>query len=373
MPDSSAPPAIDRPPARDGVQIDPNKPTDLKTVFLGGLLLLAALTVCYNAAEIILPIILAFVLNLVFQPVSRGLGNLHIPRILAALIIVVAFVAAIALLGYVIITAITAWIPQVPQMLPKIQERLSFISRPMASLQRVFEHIQNLTPGGGGGGGAAKQVAVQSTPISERMLTGVREFGGGALEMVLVLFFLLIAGDRFLRRLVEILPRFQDKRQAVDISQQIEHDISVYLATITIMNTLVGIATGLMAWLVGLGDPLLWGTIAFLLNYVPVLGPTAGVFMFLVVGLVTMDTLWLALLPPALYLLIHVCEGETITPLILAGRFTLNPVLVMVSLIFWYWMWGVAGAILSTPLLAIAKIICDRIEKLRPVGHFIEG
>jgi predicted PurR-regulated permease PerM len=209
--------------------------------------------------------------------------------------------------------------------------------------------------------------------MSERIMTGVRQVGGGALEMVLVLFFLLIAGDRFLRRLVEILPRFQDKRQAVDISQQIEHDISAYLATITIMNMLVGIATGVMTWLVGLGTPLLWGTIAFLLNFVPVLGPTAGVVMFTLVGLVMMDSLWTAFLPPALYLMIHVAEGETVTPLILAGRFTLNPVLVMVSLIFWYWMWGVAGAILSTPLLAIAKIVCDRIEKLRPFGHFIGG
>jgi predicted PurR-regulated permease PerM len=372
MPDSSAPGAIERPQPKSDVQIDPDKPTDLKTVFLGGLLLLAGLAVCYTGAEIILPIVLAFVLNLVFQPVLRGLENLHIPRILAALIIALIFVAAIALLGYVIVTAITAWVPQVPQMLPKIQERISFISKPMASLQRVFEHIQNLAPGSGGGG-AGKQVAVQGAPVSERILTGVRQVGGGVLEMVLVLFFLLIAGDRFLRRLVEILPRFEDKRQAVDISQRIEHDISVYLATITVMNTLVGIATGLMAWLVGLGDPLLWGTIAFLLNYVPVLGPTAGVFLFMIVGLVMMDTLWMAFLPPALYLLIHICEGETITPLILAGRFTLNPVLVMVSLIFWYWMWGVAGAILSTPLLAIAKIVCDRIETLRPVGHFIEG
>jgi predicted PurR-regulated permease PerM len=367
MPDSSAP----TPPARNNVQIDADRPTDLKTVFLGALAGLAVLAVCYAGAEIILPIILALVLNLVFQPVLRGLENLYIPRILAALILVVLFVAAIILLGYFVVTAITAWIPQLPHLLPKLQERISFVSRPIASLQRVFDHIQDLAPGGGAG--AAPHVAVQSTPISERIMTGVRQVGGGAFEMVLVLFFLLIAGDRFLRRLVEILPRFEDKRQAVDISQRIEHDISVYLATITIMNTLVGIATGAMTWLVGLGSPLLWGTIAFLLNYVPVLGPTAGVIMFMVVGLVMMDTVWMAFLPPALYLMIHVAEGETITPLILAGRFTLNPVLVMVSLIFWYWMWGVAGAILSTPLLAIAKIVCDRIEKLRPFGHFIEG
>lgn len=368
MPDSSTSNSIDRPPPGD-VQIDPDKPTDLKTVFLGGLLLVAVLAVCYTGAEIILPIFLALVLNLMFQPVLRGLENLHIPRILAALIIILLFAGLVALIGYFVIGSLAQLVPQFPQILPKIQEKLRIVNQPIQSLQQALQHLQHIAPGGG----AEQQVAIQSSSMSDKLIYGLREFGGGAFEMVLVLFFLLIAGDRFLRRLVEILPRFQDKRQAVDISQQIEHDISVYLATITVMNTLVGIATGVMTWAVGLGEPLFWGTIAFLLNYVPVLGPTAGVIMFTVVGLVSMPTLWAAALPPSLYLLIHICEGETITPMILAGRFTLNPVLVMISLIFWYWMWGVAGAVLSTPLLAIAKIVCDRIETLKPVGHFIEG
>ena len=165
---------------------------------------------------------------------------------------------------------------------------------------------------------------MQSTPLAERVLVGIRMLAGGAFTTLLVLFFVLVSGEIFLRRLVEILPRFKDKKQLVDISQQIEADISVYLATITMMNTLVGIATGVMAWLCGLGDPLLWGTFAFLLNYVPVLGPTAGVMIFLVVGLVSLDPLWFALLPAALYLLIHVAEGETVTPMLLASRFTLR-------------------------------------------------
>src|SRR5579872_414408 len=365
MPDTTQLPATS-----EDVTINPDQPADPKTVFLGGLLALAALAACYGAAEIILPIILAFVLNLVFRPVLRALENLYVPRILAALIIILLFAGLVALIGYFVIGSLAQLVPQVPQILPKIQEKLRIVNQPIHSLQQALQHLQHVAPGSDGG---QQQVAVQSTSMSETLIYGLREFGGGAFEMVLVLFFLLIAGDRFLRKLVEILPRFQDKRQAVDISQQIEHDISIYLATITVMNTLVGIATGAMTWLVGLGDPLFWGTIAFLLNYVPVLGPTAGVIMFAVVGLVTMPTLWSAALPPSLYLLIHICEGETVTPMILAGRFTLNPVVVMISLIIWYWMWGVAGAILSTPLLAIVKIVCDRVDKLKPVGHFIEG
>jgi predicted PurR-regulated permease PerM len=143
---------------------------------------------------------------------------------------------------------------------------------------------------------------------------------------VLFLFFLLVHGDTFLRRVVEILPRFSNKRQAVDISQKIESDISAYLITITIMNAVVGTATAIVMWYTGLGDPILWGTVAFLLNYVPIVGPACGVAIFLLAGLLTIDTLWQAFLPAVLYLGIHFAEGELITPTLLAKRFTLNPV-----------------------------------------------
>ena len=182
-----------------------------------------------------------------------------------------------------------------------------------------------------------------------------------------------MAGETFLRRLAEIVPNFSDKRKVVALSQQIEADISAYLLTITVMNAAVGAATGLAIWTSGLGDPLLWGGIAFLLNYVPIMGPVVGVFVFLLAGLVTIDSLGQALLPAALYLAIHLIEGETVTPMLLARRFTLNPVIVMISLLFWFWMWGVPGAILAVPMLAIVKIVCDGVTSLSAIGHFLEG
>jgi hypothetical protein len=128
------------------------------------------------------------------------------------------------------------------------------------------------------------------------------------------------------------------------------------------MNLAVGVATGAVMAFCGVGDPLLWGTVAFLLKYIPILGPMIGVVVFLLVGLLTIETLWLAFLPAGLYLIIHLAEGETVTPMLLARRFTINPVLVILELVFRYWMWGVPGAILATPMLAITKIICDRIR-----------
>ena len=345
-------------------------PIELRTVFLGGLFALAAFAAFYVAAEIVLPIVLALVLNLVFRPVLRSLERAHLPRWLAALIIVLALVALVVGLGLLLAGPLTGWLGKLPETIPQLQQRLSFLSGSIRTVERALEHVQNLATSAGPG---TPQVAVQNTTLAVSLLADIRLVASGAFTTLLVLFFVLVSGETFLRRLVELLPRFGDKRQVVDISQQIEADISVYLATITMMNTLVGIATGVMAWLCGLGDPLLWGTFAFLLNYVPVLGPTAGVMLFLVVGLVSLDPLWFAFVPAALYLTIHVAEGETITPMLLASRFTVNPVLIILGVIFWYWMWGVCGAILATPLLAIAKIVCDRIEPLRPVGHFIGG
>jgi predicted PurR-regulated permease PerM len=345
-------------------------PSDIKTVFLGGLFLLAMLAACYVASEIVLPIVLAFVLSLVLQPAMRVFERIRLPRGIAAMLLILVLFGTLGGLGTALSGPAANWAQKLPTGIPKLQERLSFLSRPIAALQKFAEQAQGLTQGGER---KAVPVAVQGSGLSDQLLSGTRSFASGLLETVLVLFFLLVSGDTFLRRLVEILPRFKNKRQAVDISQQIESDVSVYLFTITIMNVAVGVATGAVMAFCGVGDPILWGTVAFLLNYIPILGPMIGVVVFLLAGLLSIDLLWLAFLPAGLYLLIHLVEGETVTPMLLARRFTINPVLVILSLVFWYWMWGVPGAVLSTPMLAITKIICDRIRPLMAFGHFMEG
>lgn len=363
MPDTaSPPPEADLEPIEEGYAVEP------RTVFLGGLLLLAVLAACYAAAEIVLPIVLAFVLSAVLRPILRVLEEMRLPRFLAALVIVLALVSLVVVIGLLLSGPLSSWISRLPQTIPQLQQRLQWISAPIHSLQNAVAHIEKLSPVGGG-----PALSVTTTTLAERLLAEARHVAGEGFTTMLVLFFVLMSGETFLRRLVEILPRFKDKRQAVAISQQIEQDISIYLATITMMNTFVGIAVAAMSAVCGLGDPLLWGIIAFLLNFVPILGPTAGVMLFLVAGLVTINPLWAAFLPAALYFLIHLAEGETITPLLLARRFTVNPVLIVLGVVFWYWLWGIVGAVLATPMLAILKIVCDRIERLQPIGHLIGG
>ena len=345
-------------------------PSDIKAVFLGGLFFLGMLVACYVAAEIVLPIVLAFVLSLVLEPAMRALERFRLPRGIATMLIIVALFGTLGGLGTALSGPAASWAEKLPTGVPKLQERLRFLSRPIAAIEKFADQAQSLAQGDQP---KAVAVAVQGSGLSDRLLSGTRTLAGGFLQTVLVLFFLLVSGDTFLRRLVEILPRFKEKRQAVDISQQIESDVSAYLFTITIMNLAVGAVTAVATALCGLGDPLLWGTLAFLLNYIPILGPMIGVVVFLLAGLLSIDSLWVAFLPAGLYLLIHLVEGETVTPMLLARRFTINPVLVVLGLVFWYWMWGVPGAILSTPMLAITKIICDRIRPLMAFGHFMEG
>jgi predicted PurR-regulated permease PerM len=382
MPDTVIPPRANadlvpsEPIGAEATEAEPTREerlAQLRTVFVGGLLGLALLAACYAAAEIVLPILLAFILNLVFRPVLRVLLRARLPQPVAALIIVLSLVALFGGFAMLLSSPVSGWISRLPETLPRIEQRVKVLSSPIKSLQGALQHVQGLAPVGGGGqqGAAAQGTAQQGTPLTQKILTQVWTVAGGAFTTLVALFFILVSGETFLRRLVEVLPRFKIKRQVVDISQEIEDDLSIYLGTITMMNSLVGVATGMVAWLCGLGDPLLWGTLAFLLNYVPILGPTVGVITFFLAGLVTLDPLWMAFVPAGLYILIHVAEGETVTPMLLAHRFTVNPVLVMVGVFFWYWMWGVVGAILATPLLAITKIVCDRIEPLQPVGHFI--
>jgi predicted PurR-regulated permease PerM len=314
------------------------------------------------ASDVVLPIVLALVLSLLFNPGMRLLARAHVPRPLAALLLMLAVFGAIVAIGAAMAGPAASWAQKLPGGITRIEERLQILSHPIQTLQSFLHQFDNLSASGGSG-----------PTIAQTLFKGTQHFATGFFEMLLVLFFLLVSGDTFLRRLVEVVPTFRDKRRVVALFQEVEDNISAYLVTITLMNAAVGIVTGLAMWACGLSDPLLWGAVAFLLNYVPIMGPVVGVGLFFLAALLTIDPLWQVCLPPGLYLVIHLVEGEAVTPMLLARRFTLNPVLIIISLIFWFWMWGAPGAVLAVPLLAIAKIICDGVGPLAPIGHFLEG
>jgi predicted PurR-regulated permease PerM len=340
-------------------------PTDPRTIYLGGLFFLACLAVLYVAAEIVLPLVLAIVLKLLLQPLVRLLERIRIPRaagaILSVLLVLVAFGASVSMLA----GPAAAWAAKLPEAIPKLRDSLSVLHQPIDAAQHLMQQL--------GGDGSAETPAVKPSTLVGAVLSGSASATSGLFTTLLILFYLLVSGEIFLRRLVEILPRFKDKRSAVALAADIEKNVSIYLLTISCINALVGVATSGVMWLCGVENPVLWGAVAFMLNFVPILGPMVGIVVFLMASVLSLGVSWWAVLPVALYLGIHIIEGEIFTPMLLARRFTINPVAVILALIFWYWMWGVTGAVLAVPLLAVTKIICDDLRPLRAFGHLLEG
>jgi predicted PurR-regulated permease PerM len=349
---------------------DPSSPQSVAVLILTGLALIFAL---YAGRDVVLPIALALVLKLMLTPIMNFLCNrLGIPQAISAIFLIVCLFGATAAVALTISAPASGWIQKAPEILPDLKQKLQGLREPINYLQQAFSELQSIAS-------SPDQAAVSAPTVTVKEVSGVAStLALGTLAMLsrflatmVVLFFMLAAGDRLLRGFIEVLPRFSDKRQAVDIATEIQQHIGGYLLTITLMNALVGIATGLAMQWSGLGDPILWGALAFLLNYVPILGPLTGIGIFLIAGIVALEWPWSALLPSGLYLLIHVVEGEIITPMLLAKRFKLNPLLVIVSLFFWHALWGIPGALLAVPLLAMFKIVCDHVEPLKPAAHII--
>ena len=324
----------------------------------------------YVAAEIVLPLILAIVLKLLLQPFVRLLESIHIPRAIGALVsvllVLVVFGGTISMLA----GPAADWAGKLPDAIPKLRDSLGFLHQPIEAAQRMMKQISGFA---GGRVAAPEGPAVKPASLLGAVVSGSATATSGLFTTLLILFYMLVSGETFLRRMVEILPRFKDKRQAVELSQHIERDVSAYLLTVTCINVLVGVATGCVMWLCGVANPVLWGAVAFVVNFVPILGPMVGIVIFLMASVMSLGVVWWALLPVGLYLGIHIIEGEIATPMLLSRRFTINPVAVILALIFWYWMWGVTGAILAVPLLAITKIICDDLRPLRALGHLLEN
>jgi predicted PurR-regulated permease PerM len=355
-------------------------PTNPQTIFLGGLFAFAVMAAMYVTAEILLPVILAIVLKLLLQPLVRLLERLYIPRGVGAafsvLLVLAVFGGGISALA----GPAASWAGKLPEALPKLRDSMVILKQPIDAIEYMSRQLQGVTGGDATAQSPSSPEAASSqgptlkpSTLLGALFSGTATVTSGLFSTLLVLFYLLVSGETFLRRLVEILPRFKDKRAAVELSLHIERDVSAYLLTVTCINAVVGIATGLVMWFCGVGNPSLWGAVAFTLNFVPILGAMVGIVVFLMASILSLGVTWWALLPVGLYFAIHIAEGEFATPMVLARRFTINPVAVILALIFWYWMWGVVGAILAVPLLAITKIVCDDLRPLRAIGHLLEA
>ena len=363
----SAKPAAQSPASSNEGDLSNGLSVNVHTILLTGIFVILLFAVLYVSGAIAVPIICAFLLSLLLQPAMKPLVSLHIPKSISAVLLILIFLGGLGLVCATISAPAAQWISKGPESLIKLQDRISSLMGPIEAVRQVSKEVNMIATGSD-----VPVAAPASTMlgVGTILFSGTRDLAAGLGTMVLLLFFLLVTGDLFLRRLVEVLPTLSNKKQAVEIAREIERNISTYLITITAMNAAVGVATGVITYLCGVPNPSLWGALAFALNYLLILGPLGLMGILLLVGLLTFGTFTQALAPVLGYLVIHIIEGA-VTPLVLARRFELNPVIVIMSLVFWYWMWGIPGALVSVPLLTSFKIVCDRIEPLMPLGHFL--
>ena len=357
-------------PASPAASPEPIVGWDMTSMLLFGIFGMMALAALYFVRELAIPVVLAFILNALFQPAMRLMARIGVPRVLSALVVVVMLCGLLAAVVFPLSGPASGWLAQAPEATQKLESWFQVLKHPFEQFAVVSAGVEKLADNNAQ---PVIPVTVKGESLGGMLFSGTRSALIGLFTTMLLLFFLLIAGDMFLRRMVELLPTYSDRKQVVEISRQIERNISQYLVTISVMNLIVGIITGVAAHFCGLADPLLWGTLAFVLNYIPIIGPLCCTAALFLAGLLTFDSAWLAMLPAGIYLVVHLIEADSVTPMLLARRFTINPVLVIIAIVFWYWMWGVMGAFLAVPMLAAFKLVCDRVGPLAAIGHFIGG
>ena len=344
------------------------------------LAVLAVFGVLYWARAVFLPIAAAMILNFLLEPLVRGLGTLRVGKLwlpppIAALVVLLGAGLVLAGVGSLIYPAVQAQLAEAPAMIRDVQREfapaLSAIERLESSADATQQSAAAADPIEGED---PTDVSLTPAGFADGMLTATLELGTLLFATFILLYFLLAAGDEFARKCVEVTPRLEDKVEVVALIKDAQRGISTYLLTITAINCGLGVAIGVSLYLLGMPNPILWGAMATLLNFIPYFGAIVGAIAVGLVAFSSMpDTPGYALLIPAVYFSWTTIEGNFVTPSILGYKLNLNAPVIFAWLLLWGWMWGVPGVLLGVPMLAALKIACDHIPVLRPVGKFLVG
>ena len=343
------------------------KPFDVGSIALTGLFILALFYTIYFMRSVLLPIVLALLLSYLLRPIVRGLARLKIPLPVGSALILIGLLAVVSSGISALATPTVTWLQKAPAGLTELQRKLSPVKRSVAQVTQATGEIEKLASTNA----EIKTVEVKRHPITEIFFMRTPEFIASAVLSLILLYFLLMYDQAFIAKLVKLLPTFSDKKTAVAIAHDIESQVSRYLFTITAINACLGLAVGTAVGLFGLRNPVMWGVMVALLNFVPYLGALTGIICMTIGATLSFDSLGYALIFPAVYLAFGTLEGSFITPWIMGRSLTLNPVIILLSLTFWGWMWGIVGIILAVPILAAFKIFCAHIKPMEPLAEFL--
>jgi predicted PurR-regulated permease PerM len=345
------------------------EPISLPSIALKGLFVLAIFYTLKLASSFFVPLVLAILLKFLFASVIRGMERFYIPPPVGAVIVVVGFLSVLGFGVYQLAAPAREWMAKLPETARQIEGKLANLKKSVREVSKASEEVDRLT--NLGGKEKIQRVEVRKPSLGETLLGPTQDFLVSAGVLVILLFFLLASEDLFLRKLVAVLPHLREKKLAVEITRQIELDVSAYLLTITLINALFGTAVGLAMFFLGMPNPVLWGVMAGLLHYVPFLGALAGISIVTLVALVTLESTSTILLVPTIYFALNLLEEYVVLPVVIGRRLMLNSVIVLLWLVFWAWLWGIPGALMAVPLLAIVKIVADHLDPLASLAEFI--
>lgn len=331
------------------------------------LVYLAAAYTVWAAASLLFPILFAVVMALLLAPVVGMLARMHVPEPLGAALVVVALLAGVTLLAMHLYAPVQRWVNAGPSEMREMQRKLRVLRQPVEAVKEAGDKVAAMT---GETKANPPAVAVErSDPLA--MVRQAQSLFFTALTTLMLIYFLLASGDLFLRKAVRVIPRFRDKIRAVEITREVKREIGQYFVTSTLINTGLGVATGVAMWLLGMPTPALWGVAVALLNFIPYIGPTIGVAVLGVIAVLTFDSGLEMIAPPLVYLLLHFVEGQIVGPLVFGQRLAMNPVVIFVWVLVWAWLWGIGGVILAVPLLVAVRIFASHVPSAAPLAQFL--
>lgn len=323
---------------------------------LWGLFILGVLGVLYFAKSIFIPVFLATLFAFLLSPLVELLKRLHVPRSLgSAITLILVFTLIGTFLNYLAAPA-SEWLERLPAEINQIERKLSPFKDSIESVQKTTETVEEITSMANSGDNEP-DVVVKGPNIFSALLDGTQALLLSSVSFLVLLYFMLVSGHSLARKLGSLFRDQGYKTNIMQITRDIQHKISRYLLFITAINVVLGVVVALVMWSVGMPTPVVWGASAAVLNFIPYVGPAINIGIISLVSLLTFDGLTQALIPPLLLLALNLLEGQIIQPFFLGRMFTINPVIIFLSVLIWGWLWGMAGIFMAVPLLVMAEII----------------
>ena len=322
-------------------------------------------------AEFFLPVTAALVIAIALVPMLEWLERRRVPSPLAAFLCVVIFLTVANVAVAAIVIPATEWFNLLPERIGRLRETLE----PLFAIYANFEEfIDDIVHEFGRDADSAPQAVTVETPNS--MLSIIASSAPfAAIQMffaILVIYFFLAGWTRMRKRTIVTRVSFDGAMTTARVIQQVVDATSTYLGTITVVNIGMGLVVSFILWQLEMPTPLMWGGIVAVLNYIPYLGPIASAALLALGGLMTFTDPWYALLPALSFIVIHLIEANIITPTVVGRRLTINPLLILLALSFWAWVWGTTGALLAVPLLIIMRTVLEAAGKPDIAGFLFE-